>query len=416
MFKEKVINLQLFALQVTNLTALEPEIKEYYDTTLIDLAEPNLVYDQFGQKVNIPEGNGKSIEFRKFDSLPDVSGNPLQEGVTPASTDLNVEKITATVDQYGAYVELSDMLQLTAIDPIVSETLKRQGSQAGITRDTIVRNELVAGTNVLYAPNETTEVYSREDLGTSSLFTADTIFRAAAILKKMDAPTIDGDYIAIMHPYVAYDFMIGAKDRTWIDTNAYAAATKIFNGEIGKIGNVRVISSSHAKIFAAGKIFGSAKSVTVKTAISSSTTTVTINEAITSAEATAFTGPVDVYVNGVANTVTAVTAGTAGNASLTLGTAVTSVTANAKVCGKGGTKDGNSVFATMVLGADSYGVTELEGGGLEVIVNPLGYGNDPLKQRSSVGWKTTLVAKRLVEEYMLRVETVASKWLNTDAN
>ena len=47
----------------------------------------------------------------------------------------------------------------------------------------------------------------------------------------------------------------------------------------------------------------------------------------------------------------------------------------------------------------------MEGGGLEHIVKQRGYGNDPLNQRSSVGWKATKVAKRLVEEYMIRVES-----------
>ena len=45
------------------------------------------------------------------------------------------------------------------------------------------------------------------------------------------------------------------------------------------------------------------------------------------------------------------------------------------------------MFGTLVLGAHAYGVTELEGGGLEHIVKQLGYGDDPLNQRASVGWK-----------------------------
>ena len=66
------------------------------------------------------------------------------------------------------------------------------------------------------------------------------------------------------------------------------------------------------------------------------------------------------------------------------------------------------MFGTLVLGAHAYGVTALEGGGLEHIVKQLGYGDDPLNQRASVGWKATQTAERLVEQYLVRIESVSS--------
>ena len=74
------------------------------------------------------------------------------------------------------------------------------------------------------------------------------------------------------------------------------------------------------------------------------------------------------------------------------------------------------MFATLVLGADAYGVTEIEGGGLQHIVKQLGYGADPLNQRSSVGWKGIKTAKRLVEEYMVRIESCSSYSKEAEAN
>ena len=44
---------------------LSNEMKTYYSDYLIDMAEPKLVHDQFGQKCPIPKGSGKTIEFRK---------------------------------------------------------------------------------------------------------------------------------------------------------------------------------------------------------------------------------------------------------------------------------------------------------------------------------------------------------------
>ena len=70
----------------------------------------------------------------------------------------------------------------------------------------------------------------------------------------------------------------------------------------------------------------------------------------------------------------------------------------------------------LVLGAHAYGDTMIEGGGLEHIVKQLGYGEDPLNQRSACGWKATKAAKRLVEEYMVRIESCSSYSSEVAAN
>ena len=65
------------------------------------------------------------------------------------------------------------------------------------------------------------------------------------------------------------------------------------------------------------------------------------------------------------------------------------------------------VYSTLILGENAYGVTEIEGGGLEHIVKQLGSAgtSDALNQRATVGWKATKVAERLVEQFMVRVES-----------
>ena len=55
---------------ITNENALSPEMKTFYDKTLITLAGANLVHEQFGQRRPIPRGGGKTVEFRKFSKLP----------------------------------------------------------------------------------------------------------------------------------------------------------------------------------------------------------------------------------------------------------------------------------------------------------------------------------------------------------
>ena len=206
------IDLQLFKLnsENTNVTNdstysangdnLAAENKVYYDRNLLKNAEPELVHDQFGQKRNIPKGSGKEIEFRKFSSLPKAL-TPLTEGVTPAGNKLNVTAITAKVDQYGAFFVISDVLDLTSIDNVIVEATDILGSQAGRTLDTVTRNELNTGTNVMYAPkvtaSGTTAVTSRSGLSPDAKLTVDEIFKAVNQLKRMNIKPVDGENYAI---------------------------------------------------------------------------------------------------------------------------------------------------------------------------------------------------------------------------
>ena len=313
--KKLMLNIQLFAAgDVVNSTAsenLSAEMKTFYDKTLITLASPYLVHDQFGQKRDIPKNGGKIIEFRKFSSLPKAL-TPLTEGVTPTGNKLNVSAVSATVEQYGDYIEQTDMLELTAVDNTIVEATKQLASQAGLTMDTIVRNCPKVANGV------ETEVTSRSGIDNTSLLRVKDVFKAAAELKAMNAPKIDGYYVGIIHPYVAYDLMQEAGNQ-WMEVQKYATPENMLNGEIGCLGGVRFVESTEAKIW----------------------------------------------------------------------------------------KDGDSpaVFATLIIGADAYGVTSVTGGGVEHIVKQKGYGNDPLNQRSSIGWKGLKTAKRLVEEYLVRIES-----------
>lgn len=362
--KIEIRDLVLFDVQTTSQSSLSAEMKTFYENTLIDMAEPKLVHDRFADKYPIPKNGGKTIEFRKYSPLQKAT-TPLVEGVTPAGNSLSVTAMTATVNQYGDFIKLSDMLELTAIDNNVVQSTKLLGSQSGRTMDTITREIISAGTNVIYAPkSDGTEVLTRSALDKTCALNVDTIFRAAAQLESMNADGIDGEsYVAIIHPYAAYDLM---RSSEWIDVHKYSDPESIFKGEIGSIGNVRFVKSSEAKIW---KEPGCPE----------------------------FYKPTaDVkFVSG--KTYYALSNGKYSVASVTAGESVS-----------GGTyyeKDNLAVFSTLVIGAHAYAVTDINGGGLQHIVKQLGYGDDPLNQRASVGWKAVRTAEILSNEYMVRIES-----------
>ena len=322
------INLQIFATQTTLLSTpgndLSPEMKTFYDKDLIRQAEPNLVHGQFGVAKPIPAGNGKKIEFRKSTPLAKVTA-PLVEGVTPEGNKLNFTTIDAEVLQYGDYIPLSDVLELTAIDNLIVEQTRLLANQAARTLDSIDRDALHLGTNVYYAPKaDGTPVESRSALTKDCVLTPDLIMEIVAQLRSANAPTFDGYYVCILHPYVALDIMLS---EGWRKPHEYVNTENIYKGEIGEYGGVRFVQSSEAKIYGEGD----------------------------------------------------------------------------------GVPAGLAVYGTLFMGADAYGTTEVEGGGLEMIVKQKGAGEDPLNQRSSVGWKAMRVTTILVEDYIVRVESVSSK-------
>ena len=246
--------LQLFAenpqVNVTTDPGLSAENKTFYDRALIEEAGPNLIHGQFGQKRPIPKNGGKRIQFRRYAGLPKAL-KPLTEGVTPEGRKLSATAVEAEVNQYGDFVCLSDVLDLTAIDNNVLEATKAVGRQAGMTLDTITRNVLQSGTNVYYCPKvdatgKQTPVADRSQLDKTCTLTVDTVKKVAAMLKAANAPKIAGDYVCVLHPYVAYDIM---SDPRWEEMHKYATPDNMYEGEIGRIAGVRFVETSEAAVY-----------------------------------------------------------------------------------------------------------------------------------------------------------------------
>ena len=391
---------------------LSDEMKTYYSMRLINLAEPELIHDQFGQKHPIPKNSGKTIEFRKYDSLPKALV-PLTEGVTPAGQKLSMGVIRATIKQYGGYIELSDILELTAIDNNLVQATRLLASQAGRTSDTITREVLAGGTNVVYAggAKDRSELVGGDATEANNKYlSVDDIRKAVRALKVMNAQKINGYFAGIIHPDTAYDLM---SDKKWVDVKTYSDPDGIYEGEIGKIEGVRFVETTEAKIFHAPDLViadGSNAAVRDLTVKSASGKVITVTEALSTNQAAALTGR-EILVGSELMEVASAAAGAAGAATITVKDSPATTPAGSTVIypGEGGAK-GRDVYSTLIVGADAYGVTELEGGGLQHIVKQLGSSGtaDPLNQRATAGWKLTKVAERLVEQYMVRIESAST--------
>lgn len=221
---------------------LSEENKEFYDKTLLKRMTPTLLYSNYGQKKPLAKNNGKTVSFRKFNSLNEAT-TPLVEGVTPAGSNLSMTEIKATVNQYGDFVEISDVLDLVGIDPVLTETAELLGEQAGLTVDNVVRDVICAGTNVRYVGSKNRPAVDTDSV--SGVMTSKEIQKAVRTLKNDNAKPFDGKYyIGIIDPDISYDLQ---QDPLFLDVSKYNGGTQIIDGEIGKLGKVRFIETTNTK-------------------------------------------------------------------------------------------------------------------------------------------------------------------------
>lgn len=228
-------------------TGLSATMQSYYDRKLLEWAKTQFVFANYAQKRSIPKNNGKTVRFRRWTLFtPDAAKQALTEGVTPASQDLNMSAITATVAQYGAYVEVSDLLDLTAIDNVISDSSELLGEQLGNVLDMIIRDAISSTTNIQYAGG----VVGDGSITADNKLTVDEIRKAVRTLKKAKARkfTRKGGkphFICIVDPDGTYDLQ---SDPLWQDVSKYSNAEQIYDGEIGKLFGVVFVETTNAKI------------------------------------------------------------------------------------------------------------------------------------------------------------------------
>lgn len=382
---------------------LSPEMKTYYETELLEAAKPALVHARFGKKQPLPANNGKSIEWRKFKAFAKAT-TPLVEGVTPDGNTVEVTSITATIDQYGDYTTVSDVLDATAIDPVILEVTKAHGAQAGLTKDTLCRDVLHTGTNVAYASGS-----YRHTLTNSDVITGQLVSKMATYLKKLNAPKDNGYYNAIVHPSVAYDLQ---QDADWKAANTYVDRSRLLDGELGTLHGVRFFESTEAKVYWGADLCAASRNLTA--GATTADDDVSVSETLVADELigrAVIIGGSKYYV--ADNTTGAIKLCT--DPDLTVPASIT-CNANTPVYPGEGGAAGVAVYGVLFMGLEPFGEVDPEKMGLQIIVKGLGEGDDPLNQRSTIGFKFADATKILYQERMVRLEVGSTYGSVDEAN
>lgn len=240
----------------TTITEVASGINNFYNRSMLKKAYPLLVHTRWAQVRDIPRNSSEVIKFRRYTVLT-AATTALTEGTAPTSTTLAITNVTATVLQYGAFVQLTDYLLYTTLDPILTETADLLGQQAGNTLDQLCRDVIIAGTTVQYASSATT----RATVTASMKLNRDEVREAvrtlhgnnAAKISSMVNPStgfntspLNAAYICI----ISHNTLFDIKDEVgWIPVEEYANKSDVMEGEVGALDEVRFVMTTNAKTF-----------------------------------------------------------------------------------------------------------------------------------------------------------------------
>jgi len=246
---------------------ISPRTAAFAVKTMLVRGIPLLVLEKFGQVFVMPTKSTKVAKFRRYNALA-LATTPLVEGVTPTGKKQTVTDVTATLDQYGDFVEYSDVIEDTHEDPFLMATSETLGEQAAQTIESVRWGILKGGTNVSYANGSArTSVNTPISLTLQRTATRTLLRQNAKQITRIVGSTasyrtepVEASFIGLAHVDLENDIraMPG-----FTSVKQYGNPGSAYPGEIGAVDNVRYILTTLFTAFAdAGGAKGSMISTT----------------------------------------------------------------------------------------------------------------------------------------------------------
>ena len=226
---------------------ISPRTAAYAAKELLKRATPYLVYEKFGQPKALPANSSKVISFRRYKSLSNTP-TTLTEGVTPTSQLLTFDPVEATLSQYGGVVTITDVVQDTHEDDILTETIGLLGEQAAQQIENMRFGVLKACTNIIWSNGSATNAVN------TPLTTA-VQRKAVRALKRQNARPITSivrstpsfgtenvapGFVGIVHPDLEGDI----RAMTGFTPAEKYGSISPWENEIGKVDDVRYVSTT----------------------------------------------------------------------------------------------------------------------------------------------------------------------------
>lgn len=245
---------------LTGTSALPPPLQATFNRALLRTANPKLHHARPATRKSLSARSGNTMIFRRLAKLG-LATTPLTEGQPPAGKQLSKTDLQATIQQYGDYVTLTDMVEATVQHPALRDANKLLGEQSGETIDALNRDVWVAGTSVFYGGN----VAGRANLlGVAHKIDAPLLERLIRYLGEQNASMftemvessdkqgtvpIRDCYWSIITPGILFTL---ESVPGFAAVEHYQGQTRTMRGEVGAYKNIRFLSTTQAKSFLGG--------------------------------------------------------------------------------------------------------------------------------------------------------------------
>jgi N4-gp56 family major capsid protein len=237
---------------LNTMASLPLQQKVLDDRRLLMRSLPLLAYKRVQKKVTHPQHEGSGHRFRRFESLG-INTTPLSEGVPPLAVALTQSSVTATLQQMGNCIRITDRLSTEGIDQVKLEAIDVLAENMAQTLDAAARAEAVLGTAVRYTGGRT----SRATVAKADILTLNDLLRGVNQLRRNNAPAytgvrssetgVGGHYFGVIHPDVGLDLF---NDNRVQNVVSYQDKNKLWSFTLPELGGVLLIQSTNAPIFA----------------------------------------------------------------------------------------------------------------------------------------------------------------------
>ena len=399
-------------------------LESYLQRRALENVEPELGYLTDAQMIDQPMNSGsKHVKFFRYTELPAIT-TPLAEGVTPDPQNLTETAFSVMTKQYGGYMDYTDEIDLWHVDKKTQAMSDRLNRQAALSIDTVGRDAICAGMNVMFPGTVT----ARGSIASTDLITYTMVKKAVRNLKKKGAqPFADGFFHSKISHETYYDL---SGDTHWIAVAQYQNDTRVQRYELGTIYKVKFFEVDNAKVFTTQSyLYGTTEKLLMANVNYDSTNRImTIKETMTEDVARELTGKL-VYVK-VSTSLTLMCieriwpSGSANTTKIQFRWQPSSSVynnwvynatdaSNTQIIPTGG---GNSVdvHASIIYGQNAFGCVKLGGKGkpnIRIIVKPLGSAgtSDPLDQKGTIAWKVPFFACAVLQDdFIVRLEHAVS--------
>lgn len=396
------------------------DVSTYIAQKTLMLAIKQLVVYQACDKVPLPKNNGRVFQYTRYDRVA-LPQSTLTEGSTPSDTSMAISTVSATMDQWGAVIPISDVAIDSVKHPVLQKAIGLAALQASETIDREIVRVLLTGTNVFF-PNAIT---SRPNLTTSDKLASAVVGKVVSNLRSSGAMAFDGDmFIGVIHPFGEEDIV---SDSTFVAAAQYSQLKRLLNNEIGSWKGVRWMRSNslpNMRLATGASGTGSATSgsLVASTTYNAKLAVVDANTGHETFITATFNAATGMGQSSVDITVPALPAGATAGSTFrlyfgsnggTLYLAASGIAASSTYNQKTLPTSGNvaqaappsgvPVYVTFVMGKESVACVELNK--IQSYLTPnQPSDSDPLLQRRKVGWKCDFKSVICNDSFLARIE------------